>query len=39
MIPYDAVAGYSALLGQVRAAGVADLDRLAASLSGLPNGG
>jgi hypothetical protein len=35
MIPYDAVAGYSALLGQVRSAAVSDLDRLAASLTGL----
>lgn len=35
MISYQTVAGYSSLLGQVRAAGVADLDRLAASLTEL----
>lgn len=38
MIPYDAVQGYATLLGEVRAAGVADLDRLVASLSGLSDG-
>lgn len=35
MIPYEAVQGYATLLGEVRAAGVADLDRLVASLSDL----
>lgn len=34
MISHDAVRGYSTLLGRVRSAGVADLDRLAASLVG-----
>lgn len=38
MIPYKAVQGYATLLGEVRAAGVADLDRLVASLSGLSDG-
>lgn len=36
VVPYSAVQGYSGLLGQVRAAGLADLDRLFASLAGEP---
>ena len=36
VVPYSAVEGYSGLLGQVRAAGLADLDRLFASLAGEP---